>query len=118
MKNQKKTITERMNEVLGRMFGKKKDPHSAQPMELHPDMNPEMRALIQNMDRALLDVHKYCSEHESGRKEDSEPENYFAFQFVMFYNEGEHSITRNMTHLNGKDQKQVLETVLRTLSQN
>ena len=118
MKNQEKPITERMHEVLERMFGKKKNPHSAKPMNFHPDMDREMRALLQNLDRAMLDVHKYCSEHKSGKKEDSEPKNYFAFQFVMFYNDGEDSTTRNMTHLNGKDQKGVLETVLRTISKN
>jgi len=117
MEKENLTATERLANMVKRMFGKHKV-EDAQPIRIHPKMDPELRVLAENFDRAARELHKYCSAHDSGKNEETEPENYFAFQFIFLYNDGENSIVRNMTHLNGKDQAIVLKAVMGNFQKN
>ena len=54
-------------------------------MNLHSEMNAELRALIEDFESASNRLQAFLNPNDNLRKEESVPANYFALMIRMFY---------------------------------
>lgn len=54
-------------------------------MNLHPEMNAELRSLILDFEGALDRLSEYVKEHDTQENQEIDPANYFAYKLNCFY---------------------------------
>jgi hypothetical protein len=73
-------------------------------MNLHPEMNAELRALIEDFESAANRLKAFLDPNDNLLKENSDPANYFALMIRMFYVEPDGSSkVRRMNHICSDD---------------
>ncbi len=73
-------------------------------MNLHPEMNAELRALIEDFESAAIRLKAFIDPNDNLLKEESDPANYFALIIKMFYVEPDGSSkVRRINHISSVD---------------
>lgn len=73
-------------------------------MNLHPKMNAELRALIEDFESAAMRLKAFLDPNDNLHKENTDPANYFALMIKMFYVDPDGSSKlRRMNHIGGDD---------------
>jgi len=85
-------------------------------MNLHPEMNDELRSLILDLDGALNRLYEYAKEHDTQDNDQTDQANYFAYQFNCFYAESDNKLMLKRSRcINKQDFVQILKIELNEL---